>query len=85
MFIVDPSEQVPLDKAVLYQGDEQLTDLTDEELFMEIGIKPMLDKHNDVRTETIDKKATAKAGRDVFLEPIRIRDLKMVVSTLAAF
>lgn len=85
VFIVDPDEKVPLDKAVLLKGEEQLTNLTDEELFLEIGIKPLLDKHNDIRKILIDKKASERAGKEVCLEPIRIRDLKMVVSCIAEF
>ena len=85
VYIVDSDQNLPLDKAILFQGNEQLTDLTDEELFLEIGIKPLLEGHNAVRALTLDKKASTKAGKDVHLEPIRIRDLKMVVSTVAAF
>lgn len=86
VFIADPNENLPLDKRVLYSGEERLTDLTDQELFFEVPIKELLDKHNsDTRTKTADKKASEKAGRDVFLEPIRIRDLKMVVVTVAQF
>lgn len=83
VIIADPDESLPLDKAILLRGEEQLTDLTDEELFLEIGIKPMLDHHNGIRAGILDKRATAKAGKDVFLEPIRVRQLKMVVSTIA--
>ncbi len=85
IFIVDADENMPLEKAVLFKGDEQLTNLTDDELFLEIGIKPLLDTHNKNRAAVVDKKASQRSGKDVFLEPIRIRDLKMVVSCIAEF
>lgn len=85
IFIVDPTEALPLDKRVLHAGAEQLTDLTDQELFFELPIKEMLDKHNAVRVVTLDKRASEKSGKDVFLEPVRVRELKMNVTTVAAF
>lgn len=85
VFIADTTEDIPLEFGLLYQGEPKFTDLTDEELFFEIGMKGLLDKHNIIREETLDKKATRKSGRDVFLEPARIRDLKMVVVDIAVF
>lgn len=85
IFIADPNENLPLDKRILYSGDEKLTDLTDQELFFEVPIKELLDAHNAVRAATRDRKQTEKFGREVFLEPVRIRDLKMVVTTVAEF
>lgn len=85
VFIADPNENLPLDKRVLHTGDEQLTDLTDQELFFEVPIAELLTKHNAVRAATVDKKQAEKFGRDIYLEPARIRDLKMVVVTVAQF
>ena len=85
IFIADPDEHVPLDDALLYQGPQKLTDLTDEELFFEVPIMALLEEHNEKRAGTLNKKATEKAGRDIYLDPIRIRDLKMTVVDLAVF
>lgn len=85
VFIADSNENLALEKRVLYSGDEKLTDLTDQELFFDVPITDLLGKHNAVRAATIDKKAAEKFGRDIFLEPARIRDLKMVVVTVAQF
>ena len=85
VFIADPTDSLPLDKRILYSGEEKLTDLTDQELFFEVPIKELLDAHNAVRAVTRDRKQTEKFGREVFLEPARIRDLKMVVTTVAEF
>lgn len=85
VFIADSNDNLPLDKRVLHTGAEQLTDLTDQELFFEVPIAELLAKHNAVRAATVDKKQAEKFGRDIFLEPARIRDLKMVVVTVASF
>ncbi len=82
VIIVDPDEKVPLEKCLLYSGEEKLTDLTDQELFYEIEIKDMLDDHNEVRAKIVDK--TVKE-RTEYLEPIKVRDLRMVVVTVAQF
>jgi hypothetical protein len=85
VFIADSNDNLPLDKRVLHSGAEQLTDLTDQELFFEVPIAEILAKHNEVRKATVDKKQAEKFGRDIYLEPARIRDLKMVVVNVAQF
>jgi len=82
VFIVDPNEQVPLTDAILYQGEVHLTDLTDEELFFEIPVKELLAAHNEKREKIVDKKIKE---RTEYLEPAKIRNLKMSVVTLADF
>lgn len=85
VFIADSNDNLPLEKRVLYEGEQKLTDLTDQELFFEVPIAEVLAKHNEVRKVTVDKKQAEKFGRDIFLEPARIRDLKMVVVNVAQF
>lgn len=85
VFIADPNENLPLDKRVIYKGDEILTDLTDQELFFDVPISELLAKHNALRATVVDKKQAEKFGRDIFLEPARIRDLRMVVVDVAKF
>jgi hypothetical protein len=82
VLVVDPNENIPLDQCVLYAGEEKLTDLNDQELFFELDIKSLLAAHNECRAEIIDKKVKE---RTEFLEPAKIRDLKMVVVTVAEF
>lgn len=80
VFICDPTEEVPLDKALLFRGDQKFTDLTDQELFFEVDIKTIIDSHNAFRATVLRKGSDKK-----FLDPIRIRDLKMVVVNVAGF
>lgn len=60
-----------------------------QELFGWVVVTPMghplPDSHNKSRATVVDKKASQRTGKDVHLEPIRIRDLKMVVSCIAEF
>jgi hypothetical protein len=85
VFIADPNENVPLEESVLFKGDQKLTDATDTELFFEVPIADILKTHNEKRVKLLDKDATKKAGKDVLLDPVKIRELKMVVVTIASF
>lgn len=85
VFIADTNENVPLDKSVLYTGEQKLTDLNDQELFFELPIAERLNAHNEMRVKMVDKESTKRAGKDVFLDPAKIRDLRMIVCTIAQF
>ncbi len=82
VIIVDPNDNIPLDQCLLYNGSPKLTDATDQELFYEIEIKDLLAKHNETRIKVVDKKVKERTEH---LEPAKIRDLKMVVVTIASF
>jgi hypothetical protein len=82
VFIADPDENVPLADALLYTGEQKLTDATDQELFFEIDIRDILAKHNEKRTKLINRKVKERTEH---LEPAKIRDLKMVVVNVASF
>lgn len=82
VFVADPNDNLPLSQRLLYSGEQKITDLTDEELFYDIEIKGLLEKHNEIRAKTPNKKIKE---RTEYLEPARIRDLKMVVVTIATF
>ena len=86
VMIVDPETQVPLDGCVLYSEPEKLTDMTNQELFFAIpDFQTKVAEYNKKRVKMLDKEASKKFGRDIYLEPIKIRDLKMVVVTVASF
>ena len=85
VFIADPNDNVPLEESVLFKGEQKLTDLTDTELFFEVPIAETLKSHNEKRVKWLDKEASKKSGKDVTLDPVKIRDLKMVVVTVAQF
>lgn len=85
VFIVDPSDAIPTEKRVLYQGSEKFTDATDQELFFEVPINELLTRHNEYRKTVTDRKASEKFGRDIFLEPVRISALAMAVVDVASF
>lgn len=82
VIIVDPNENLPLENRLIYSGTEKITDLTDQELFFELNIQQMLATHNERRVKVVNKKVK---DRTEFLEPARIRDLCMVVTTIASF
>ena len=85
VFIADPDINVPLDSALIYKSEPKFTDASDQELYFEVPIVELLKTHNEKRGKWQDKEATKKSGREVFLEPAKIRDLKMVVVNIAQF
>lgn len=80
--LVDPNDNIPINRQVLYKGDETYTDQTDEELRYELNLKEILAKHNEYRVTVIDK--TVKE-RTQHLEPARLRDLVFNVIIAAIF
>ena len=82
VFIADVNENIPLQDCLLFKGEEKLTDATDQELFFELDIREMLATHNEKRVKVIDRKIK---DRTEFLEPAKVRDLKMIVTTTATF
>ena len=82
VIVVDAHEYVKAEDAILYRSDETFTDKTDQELFFDIPITKLLDDHNTSRVKVRNKKVKE---REEFLEPARIRDLDMVVLTIAEF
>jgi hypothetical protein len=80
VIIADTNENLPLEDRILLRGEEKFTDATDQELFFEIDIRDLLAKHNEKRIKTVDKKMK---DRTEYLEPAKVRDLKMVVVTVA--
>lgn len=82
VFIADPDDNIPMEKSLLYSGSQKLTDAIDQELFFEIDLRTILDAHNTLRVATVNKKVKERVE---YLEPARIRDLKMVVVTIATF
>lgn len=82
IYIADPNRNVPLEDCLLYKGEPFLTDLNDTELFYELDIKAILTTYNEKRVKMVDK--TVK-DRTEYLEPAKVRDLRMVVVKVAEF
>lgn len=87
IFLVDPDKRIEdLDKRVLYQSDEITTDATDQDLFFDIDVKAILDKHNKYR-EKVTYEVTNKGDttEKTGLKPVRVSQLTMSVITIAEF
>jgi hypothetical protein len=82
IFIGDPDERVPVEKSLIHKSEPIVTDLTDQELFYELDLKNLLKSHNEYRTTVLNKKVK---DRTEHLEPVRIKDLSMLVITMAEF
>lgn len=82
VYIADTDVNVPLESTLLYSGEQKITDATDQELFFDIDIKTILAEHNAKRVKLINK---AVKERTEYLEPVKVRDLKMTVVDVATF
>jgi len=87
VFVVDADSKIPLSKAVLYKGEPQMTDLSNEELFFTIPMMDLLKAHNEFRKSHVveDEFVSTEKSRKRHLKPIRIKDLSMTVVTIAQF
>lgn len=85
VFIADTNKSLSLEDRILFKGEAKMTDLDDNELFFELDIKDILAKHNAKRVKVVNKDAVPQPTGHVFLEPARVRDLKMTVVTIASF
>lgn len=82
VLVVDPHEDVPVESGLLYDSKEVFTDKTDQELYFDVPVAQLLKEHNEKRTKVVNKSVK---DRTEYLEPARIRDLKMLVIALATF
>lgn len=80
VFIADSDESLPLESRLIYKGDQLFTDMSDQDLFFDVDLKPLLVKHNELRAKTLNQNE-----EDTFLKPVRVSELKMVVSVIAEF
>lgn len=87
VFLVDPDKRIEdLNKRLLYKSDELITDMTDQDLFFDIDVKSILEKHNKYR-ETVIYEVTSKGDtvEKTGLKPVRVSDLAMSVILVAEF
>lgn len=82
---VDRDVNVPFDKAVIFQGERRITDLSDHELMFEAKLDEALATYNQYRVTVRDEDRSATARSDVYLKPLRLKDLRAIVITHAAW
>ena len=86
IFVADRHPDIPLESAIVYESPKSFaTEMTNSELYHTINIMELLNLHNEFRVGLLDKEATKTAGREVYLEAIRIRDLDMQVTAFTEF
>jgi hypothetical protein len=74
-YLIDLNESIPIEKSIIYHGERRVTDKTDEEIWIEIGVDEILKKYNEYRVTVVNKHLSENSGRDVYLEPIEFRDV----------
>lgn len=59
---------------------EDDADTTIRELLMNANVKGAMERHNEKRIKTVDKEVLHRTGQQVFLQPIKLKNLKWTVS-----
>ena len=86
IFIADDDENIPLNKRILFESKEITTDLSDEDLlYDEIDFKKILTLHNEYRTLLLNEEKSDETGREIFLKPIKRKDLCIEIVNLVIF
>jgi hypothetical protein len=85
--IVDPDSRLKAHQALIYLDTAPvLSDLSDDELFMEIDVKGLLAKHNEFRGTVEDKSVSRQFEKVVYLEDdLDPNDVRFHVITAARF
>lgn len=83
----NPDSRLKAAQALVYLDEESiLSDLSDDELFMEIDVKGLLERHNAFRGQIEDKSVSRQFEKVVYLEDdLDPNDLRFHVITEASF
>jgi hypothetical protein len=76
LFIVDPDPKVPDEKSLVWQGESKVTDLSDEELWFDEGVRSGDDIKKKLEAHNLKR-------RDLELADVRLRDLQRKVALFA--
>ncbi len=64
-------------KDFIYEGGDQEAI---QEIIMEFDVKSEIEEHNNKRAKYFDKAALSRHGREVQLQPVKLKDLQWQVS-----
>jgi len=82
VFVCDPDENVPVEKCLLHESEAMMTELSNEELYFDLDLKPLIKAHNAYRKTLLNKKIRS---RKEHLEKVRLGDLRYAVLSLVEF
>lgn len=87
MTLVDNNPNLKAEKKIVFQALGVVTEHNNERTIQQIlitgDVSNALDKHNKMRTSTVDKEILRNTGRDVMLEEVEIFELDWQVVQVA--
>lgn len=85
--LVDNHPDLKAAEKIVFQQLNYVSEHTDDQTIQQVlmtgDVESALAKHNDKRAKVVDKAILRNTGRDVFLEPVEIWDLKWQVVRVA--
>lgn len=79
LIAVDTNINVPIERSVIYTGEDVLTDKSDAELILDMDMLKLLPAYNEYRVRVVDRDRSETSGRDIFLEPLKIDNVQFLV------
>ncbi len=84
VILIDEDANLPVEKALVakYKNiiTEDTTTVVIQQIMIDEDVKGAIDKHNKVRTETVNQEVLENTGNEVMLRPVTIKDLTWKVS-----
>lgn len=82
--LVDEDSKLPVTKAIVHSFGNIITEEDNQttilQLIVDTDIKTILDKHNEVRSKTVNQTVLERTGKKVMLQPVTIKDLSWKIN-----
>lgn len=81
--LIDPDKGLPVEDSLVLRTKSLVTEDTDEvtirEVLMKFPVAQQLAKHNEKRATIVNEEILNRTGNEVFLRPVKLKDLQWVV------
>jgi len=85
IYVVDPDENLEPKDALVHIKENFMTDLTNEDILVDLELKEALANHNTKRIKIVDEDRSDDRGKEVMLKTVKIKDLIIKINTLQTF
>lgn len=83
--LIDQDANLPVEKALVKKFKNVITEDNDQVTLMQLvvdqDIKGIIEKHNEVRKDTINQTVLERTGKEVGLRPITLKDLTWKINS----
>jgi hypothetical protein len=82
--IFDEDKGLPVENSLVYSLTDFVTEDSNEEAFREVlmnlDVASALVEHNEVRTSTVNQEVLERTGNEVYLRPVKLKDLRVEIT-----